>query len=92
MEAHPVDLFCMFHATVLEPIILISSLSLSLFLLYYIKALVSMVVPRHHFTNNPSHLFQINPLHDCPLRATNLYVPNHTSAYRWPNGDPAWAR
>jgi hypothetical protein len=31
---------------------------------------------RHLFTNNPSQLFQINPLH----------------AYRWPNGDPARAR
>jgi hypothetical protein len=36
-----------------------------------LKALVSTVVPRL-FTNNPSHLFQINPLH----------------AYRWPNGGP----
>jgi hypothetical protein len=35
-----------------------------------------MVVVRHIFTNNPSQLFQINPLH----------------AYRWPNGDPARAR
>jgi hypothetical protein len=30
---------------------------------------------RHLFTNNPSQLFQINPLH----------------AYRWPNGGPARA-
>ena len=27
-----------------------------------------------------------------PLRATNLHIPNHTSAYRWPNGGLAWAR
>jgi hypothetical protein len=31
-----------------------------------------MVVPRHLFTNNPSHLFQIN--HARPLRATNLHT------------------
>jgi hypothetical protein len=31
--------------------------------LYYIKAPVSTVVMRHFFTNNPSQLFQINPLH-----------------------------
>jgi hypothetical protein len=37
---------------------------------------VSKVVPRYLFTNNPSQLFQINPLH----------------AYRWSNGGPAWAR
>jgi hypothetical protein len=30
-----------------------------------------MVVPRHLFTNNPSQLFQTNPLH----------------VYRWPNGE-----
>jgi hypothetical protein len=35
-----------------------------------------MVVSRHLFTNNPSQLFQINPLH----------------AYRWPNGGLARAR
>jgi hypothetical protein len=38
--------------------------------------------------NNLSHLFQINPLQTCPLRATNLHVPNHTSAYKWLNGRP----
>jgi hypothetical protein len=41
-----------------------------------LKAPVSTVVPRHFFTNNPSQLFQINPLH----------------VYRWPNGGPARAR
>jgi hypothetical protein len=35
-----------------------------------------MVVPRHLFINNPSQLFQINPLH----------------AYRWLNGGPTWTR
>jgi hypothetical protein len=56
--------------------------------LYYIKAPVSTVVLCHLFTNNPSHLFQINLLHARPLRATNLHAPNHTSAYRLPNGWP----
>jgi|UniRef100_A0A804R3N9 hypothetical protein len=41
-----------------------------------LKAPVSTVAPRHFFTNNPSQLFQINPLH----------------AYRWPNGGLARAR
>jgi hypothetical protein len=45
------------------------------------KAPVSTVVPRILFTNNPSHLFQINPLHTCPPRATNLHVLNHIFAY-----------
>jgi hypothetical protein len=27
-----------------------------------------------------------------PLRATNLHVPKHTSAYRWSNGGPSRAR
>jgi hypothetical protein len=60
--------------------------------LYYIKASVSTVIPHHIFTNNPSHLFQINLLHTRPLLATNLHVPNHTSAYRWPNGGSVRAR
>jgi hypothetical protein len=60
--------------------------------LYYIKAPVSTVVPRHLFTNNPSYLFQINLLHARPLRTANLYVPNHASEYRWPNDSPAWVR
>jgi hypothetical protein len=38
-----------------------------------LKALVSTVVMRHFLTNNPSQLFQINPLHD----------------YIWPNSGPA---
>jgi hypothetical protein len=59
--------------------------------LYYIKTLVSTVVPRHLLTNNHSHLFQSNPLHARPLRATNLHAPNHTSTYRWPNDGPARA-
>jgi hypothetical protein len=55
--------------------------------LYYIKASVSTIVMRHIFTNNLSHLFQINPLH--AHRADNLHVPNHTFACRWPNGRPS---
>jgi hypothetical protein len=52
-------------------------LLLNYFYIYTIlKAQVSTIVPRHHFTNNPSQLFQINPPHD----------------YRWPNGGPARAR
>jgi hypothetical protein len=39
----------------------------------YIYSIHKAPVSRHLFTNNPSQLFQINPLH----------------AYRWPNGDPA---
>jgi hypothetical protein len=35
-----------------------------------------MLVMRHLFTNNSSHIFQINPLH----------------IYRWPNIGPARAR
>jgi hypothetical protein len=35
-----------------------------------------MVVPRHLFTNNPSHLFQI--LHARPLCATNLHARRPT--------------
>jgi hypothetical protein len=42
----------------------------SILYLYYIKAPVSTVVPRHLFINNPSYLFQINLLHVRPLRAT----------------------
>jgi hypothetical protein len=57
-----------------------------------LKAPVSTVVPHYIFTNNSSHIFQINPLHARPLRATNLHGPKHTFAYRWPNGGPAWAR
>jgi hypothetical protein len=57
--------------------------------LYYIKASVSTVILRHLFTNNSSHLFQINLLHACSLRATNIYVSNHTYAYRWPNARPS---
>jgi hypothetical protein len=38
--------------------------------LYYIKAPVSTVIPHHLFTNNLSHLFQINLLHVRPLSAT----------------------
>jgi hypothetical protein len=60
--------------------------------LYYIKAQVSTIVMHHLFANNPSHLFQINPLHARPLRATNLDVPNHTSTYRWPNDGSTQAR
>jgi hypothetical protein len=60
--------------------------------LYYIKAPVSTVIPRNLFTNNPSYLFQINLLHARPLCTTNLYVPNHASAYRWPNGSPTCVR
>jgi hypothetical protein len=33
-----------------------------------------MVVLRHLFINNSSHLFQINLLHVRPFRATNLHV------------------
>jgi hypothetical protein len=40
-----------------------------------LKAPVSTVVTRHLFINNPSQLFQFNPLH----------------AYIWPNGGLAWA-
>jgi hypothetical protein len=58
---------------------------------YYIKASISTIVLHHIFTNIPSHLFKINPLHAHPFRAINLHVSNHTSAYRWPNGGPAWA-
>jgi hypothetical protein len=37
---------------------------LSQYIIYTIlKAPVSTVVMRHFFTNNPSQLFQINPLH-----------------------------
>ena len=49
-------------------------------LLYYIKAPVSTIVPVHLFTNNTSHIFQINPLHARSLHEINLHVPNHTSA------------
>jgi uncharacterized membrane protein YcgQ (UPF0703/DUF1980 family) len=41
-----------------------------------LKAPVSTVVTHHLFTNKPSQLFQINPMH----------------AYRWPNGGPAQTR
>jgi hypothetical protein len=51
-----------------------------------------MVVPYHLFINNPSHIFQINSMHTCSLRTTNLHVPKHTSAYRWPNDNQARAR
>jgi hypothetical protein len=34
-----------------------------------LKAPVSTVVSRHLFTNNPSHLFQINLLHDNSAQA-----------------------
>jgi hypothetical protein len=44
--------------------------------IYIYKAPVPTVDPRHFFTNNPSQLFQINPMHAC----------------RWPNGGPAQAR
>jgi hypothetical protein len=57
-------------------------------LLYYIKAPVSTIVPVHLFTNNTSHIFQINPLHARSLHEINLHVPNHTSAIdakRWAN-------
>jgi hypothetical protein len=43
--------------------------------LVMLKAPVSTVLSRHIFTNNPSQLFQINPMD------TN----------RWPNGGPARA-
>jgi hypothetical protein len=46
---------------------------------HYIKVPVSTVVPCHFFTNNLSHLFQINLLHICSLCATNLHI------YRWSN-------
>jgi hypothetical protein len=41
-----------------------------------LKTSISTVVPRRLFTNNPSQLFQINPLH----------------AYRWPNDGTTRAR
>jgi hypothetical protein len=47
--------------------------------LYYIKESVSTVVPCHLFTNNVSHLFQINHLNVHPLRAT-LHGPARPDA------------
>jgi hypothetical protein len=62
---------------------------------------------RHLFTNNPSHLFQINLLHvyrwsnGGPVRArrpraTTLAQARHAGnllhAYRWSNGGPVRAR
>jgi type IV secretory pathway TraG/TraD family ATPase VirD4 len=41
--------------------------------IYIYKASVSTVVMRHFFTNNPSQLFQINPLHDYRCQ-TILYL------------------
>jgi hypothetical protein len=48
--------------------------------LYYIKAPVLTVVPCQLFINNPSHLFQTNPLHARPLRAPtpmSQTIPSH---------------
>jgi hypothetical protein len=53
-----------------------------------IKAPVSTVVPRLIFTNNPSHLFQIKPLHVRPSRNQRPRPKPHPTAYRWPNGRP----
>jgi hypothetical protein len=47
-----------YQFSVLFWIFLKKELSLHIIIhLYYIKASVSMDVPRHIFTNNPSHLF-----------------------------------
>jgi hypothetical protein len=41
---------------------LLHIIDLTTCILYYIKAPVSTVVSRHIFTNNSSHISQINPL------------------------------
>jgi hypothetical protein len=47
-----------------------------------------MVVLRHLFINNISHLFSNKPLYDRSFDATNLHVTNHIYVYRWPNRRP----